>query len=108
MSKERARRREERERELAAAAAARAAEAERAAARARRREALLGWVPRPAPVPSGSLAARRRRDVGLVLTGVLVLNVLVLLATDGWELPVVVLLLSMLLTPIATLLITRT
>lgn len=107
MSKERARRREERERELARAAAERAAEAERAARRARLRHRLVGWVPRPAPRVSGTLAARRRRDVGLVLVGVLALNALVLLASDGWGLPTVVLLLSVLLTPVATLLITQ-
>ena len=107
MSKERARRREEREREAAAAAAERAAEAERAARRERRRRLLVGWVPTPAPAPSGTLAAKRRRSIGLVLTGVFALNVLVFLASDGWELRTVVLLLSVLLTPVATLLISQ-
>lgn len=107
MSKERARRREEREREVAAAAAERAAEAERAAQRQRRRRRLLAWVPRQAPTPSGTLAARAQRRVGLLLAGVFTLNALVVLASDGWALPSVVLLLSVLLTPIATLLITQ-
>ncbi|CAN5320329.1 hypothetical protein BH09ACT12_BH09ACT12_03250 [soil metagenome] len=107
MSKERAQRRAEREREAAQAAAVRAAEAERVARRDRRRQLLVGWIPRPAPAPSGSLAARRRRDIGLVLTGVFALNVLVLLASDGWELRSLVLLLSVLLTPVALLLISQ-
>ena len=107
MSKERARRREEREREVAAAAAVRAAAAERTARRERRRQVLLGWIPRPAPAPSGTLAARRRRRIGLVLAGVLTLNLLVLFAAGSWALPTVVLLLSILLTPVATLLISQ-
>ncbi|WP_323791513.1 hypothetical protein [Nocardioides sp.] len=107
MSKERARRREEREREVAAAAAARAAAAEQATRRRRRRQMLLGWIPRPAPAPSGTLAARRQRRIGLVLAGVFTLNVLVLFASGSWALPAVVLLLSILLTPVATLLISQ-
>jgi hypothetical protein len=107
MSKERARRREERERELAQAAAARAAEAERAARRDRRRQALFGWIPRPASAPSGSLAARRRRNIGLVLAGVFALNFIVFFGSDGWELRSLVLLLSVFLTPVATLLISQ-
>ncbi len=107
MSKERARLREERERQATLAAATRAAEAQKAAQRERRRQVLLGWVPRPAPAPSGTLAARRRRDIGLVLTAVFALNLLVFLASDGWALRTVVLLLSVLLTPVATLLISQ-
>ena len=107
MSKERARRREEREREAAQVAAVRAAEAERAARRDHRRQTLLGWIPRPAPAPSGSLAARRRRNIGLVLAGVFALNFIVFLGSDGWELRSLVLLLSVLLTPVATLLISQ-
>ena len=107
MSKERARRREEREREVAQAAAARVAQAERDARRDQLRETLFGWIPRPAPVPSGTLAARRRRSIGLVLVGVFALNVIVFLGSDGWELRSLVLLLSILLTPVATLLISQ-
>ena len=60
-------------------------------------------MPRPAPVPSGSIAARRRRHAGLLLAGVVAVNLLVLLASDGWALPTVVVLLSLLLTPVALL-----
>jgi len=108
VSRERARRREERERQAAIAEAARAAAAEKAARSARRREVLTGWIPRPAPGPSGTLAARRRRNTGMVLTAVFGLNVVVFLASDGWELRSLVLLLSVLLTPVALLLITQT
>ncbi len=107
MSKERALRRAERERVAQELAAKRAAEAEAAARRARLKHRLVGWIPRPAPTPSGTLAARRRRDIGLVLVGVFALNVLVFLAADGWALRSVVLLLSVLLTPVATLLISQ-
>ncbi len=107
MSKERARRREEREREVARASAARVAQAEREARRERLRQGLIGWVPRPTQAPSGTLAARRRRHVGLVLTGVFALNVIIFLGSDRWELRSLVLLLSILLTPVATLLISQ-
>lgn len=108
MSKERARRREERERQAAIAEAARVVAAQKAVRSARRREVLLGWIPRPAPGPSGTLAARRRRSTGMVLAAVFGLNLVVFLASDGWELRSLVLLLSVLLTPVALLLLTQT
>ncbi|MGA8847807.1 MAG: hypothetical protein WB471_14425 [Nocardioides sp.] len=107
MSKERARRREQREREVAQAAEARVAQAERDARRDQVRQSLVGWIPRPAPAPSGTLAERRRRQTGLVLAGMFALNVIVFLGSDGWELRSLVLLLSVLLTPVALLLISQ-
>ncbi len=107
MSKERAHRRAERERAVAEAAAARVAQAERDARRERLRHTLVGWIPRPAPAPSGTLAARRRRQIGMVLAGVFALNVIVFFSSEGWELRTLVLLLSVLLTPVATLLISQ-
>ncbi|MDQ4051686.1 MAG: hypothetical protein M3237_03170 [Actinomycetota bacterium] len=84
MSKERARRRAEREREAALRAAARAAEAERAERKKARKQALTGWVPTPAPRPTGALAERRRQQTGLLIAVLLTINVLVwVFFTDG-------------------------
>ncbi|QCW50440.1 hypothetical protein FE634_08540 [Nocardioides dongxiaopingii] len=107
MSKERARRREAREQELAAAAAVRAAEAERRRRREARRATLTRLVPTPAAGQSGTLAARRRQATGLVVAGVVCLNVLVFLGTSSWEPRALFLLLCLLVGPIAAALITR-
>ncbi|GAA5151068.1 hypothetical protein GCM10023340_29330 [Nocardioides marinquilinus] len=97
---ERARRRAEREREAAAAAAVRAAEAEKVARRRRRVERLTGWLPRPHSRQSGTLAARRRHSAGLAIAFVLAVNLMFWLAGTGWAARALVLLLSLLATPI--------
>ncbi len=107
MSKERARRREERERAVAAAAAERAAEAERQARREARRSSLTRWLPRTSSGQSGTLAARKRQQKGLVVAFVVAVNVLVWLGTDAWPLRALVLLLSVLVTPIVASLVSR-
>jgi Flp pilus assembly protein TadB len=84
VSKERARRRAEREREAAMRAAAGAAEAERAERRAARRKALTRWAPRRTPRPSGILAERRRRQVGVTVALLLAANLLVWVFVDDW------------------------
>lgn len=104
---QRARRREERDRLAAAAAAEREATAARQARRDSRRETLTGWVPRPAPVESGTLAARRRQRNGLVVAFVIALNVLVWLGTTEWAARAFVLLLSVLVAPIVVSILNR-
>ena len=104
---ERARRREERDRAVAVETAAREAAATRQARRDARRTALLGWVPRPAPVESGTLAAKRRQRTGLVVAFVLAVNVLVWLGTGEWAARVLVLLLSVLVAPIVLSILNR-
>ncbi len=104
---ERARRRAEREREAAAAAAVRAAEAEKEARRRQRRDRLTGWLPRGRGAQSGTLAARRRHAAGMVVAFVLVVNLLFWLAGTGWAARALVLLLSILATPIVLHLMSR-
>lgn len=104
---QRARRRAERERLAAEAAALREAAAARQARRDARRDRLVGWVPRPAPVESGSLAARRRQRSGLVVAFVLTLNVLVWLGTTEWAARLLVALLSVLVAPVVVSVLNR-
>jgi Flp pilus assembly protein TadB len=104
---ERARRRDERDRVAAAATIERKAAAARQARRDRRRDRLTGWVPRPAPVESGTLAFRKRQRTGLIIAAVVSLNVLVVLGTDTWAPRVFFVLLCVLVAPIATFLINR-
>ena len=104
---ERARLRAERERLAAEVAAERAAEAERAARRRERRDRLTGWIPQRRPGQSGTLAARRRKAGGLVLALVFAVNLMFWLASDGWAARALVLLLSLLATPIVLHLLSR-
>jgi Flp pilus assembly protein TadB len=104
---QRARRREERDRLAAEAAASRQAVAAKQARRESRRTALVGWVPTPAPVESGSLAAKRRQRTGLVLAFVLAVNVLVWLGTGEWAARVLMLLLTVLVAPIVVSILNR-
>ncbi len=86
MSKERARRREERERESAIRAAARAGEQERRARSAARRKRLTGWAPdRSHSRQMGTLARRRRQQLTMFVTGLVVLNLMIwFIWTDLW------------------------
>ncbi len=78
MSKERARRRETRERESAIRAAARAAEEERRARSAARKQRLTGWAPdRGHSRQTGVLARRRRQQLTMFVTGLVVLNLMI-------------------------------
>jgi hypothetical protein len=104
---ERAKRRAEREREAAAAAAVRAAEAEKEARRRARRDRLTGWVPRGRGAQTGTLAARRRHAGGMLVAFVLTVNLLFWLADDRWAVRALVLLLSILATPIVLHLMSR-
>ncbi len=61
----------------------------------------------PAPAPSGSIAARRRRDTSLFFCLVFAVNLLFFMASDGWALRALVLLLSVFLAPIVVLLISK-
>jgi Flp pilus assembly protein TadB len=107
VSRERALRRAERERHAAEQEASRAAEAERQARRDARRSRLTRWFPSPGPAADGVLAARRRQQTGLVVALVVTVNVLTLLGTGSWAPRVLVLLLSVLLTPIVLSLMSR-
>lgn len=107
MSKERARRREEREREAAIQAAARAAEAERNERRAARKRALTRWLPQQRRGPSGVIAERHRKQTGLLVAFAIVLNVLVWLASGDWAVRVFALLITLLVVPVAQILMTK-
>ena len=104
---ERARRRAELDRLAAEATAVREAAAAKQARRDARRDTLTGWVPRPAPVESGTLAARRRQRTGLLVAFVLAVNTLVWLGTDGWAARTLVLLLSVLVAPVVLSILNR-
>lgn len=104
---ERAKRRAERDRVAAIAAAEREAAAAKQARRDARRERLVGWVPRPAPVESGTLAFKKRQRTGLVIAGVIALNALVWLGTSEWAARVFFLLLCVLVAPIVVSLLNR-
>jgi hypothetical protein len=107
MSKERARRRAEREREAAILAAARAAEQERKERRDARVRAVTSRLPKRRRGPSGVIAARHRRNTGLLVVGVFVVNVMVWLASGDWAVRVFALVLTLLIAPIAQILLTR-
>ncbi|WP_148574400.1 hypothetical protein [Nocardioides caldifontis] len=90
MSKERARRRAAREHEAALRAAARAAEQERRERREARVRALKARTSgrvRVTPVgrPTGSLAARRRRQTWWLVAGLVVANALLWFVRPDWE-----------------------
>ena len=106
MSRERARRREEREREQAIRAAARAREAERTQRAAARRRALFGWLPAPRRQP-GLLAQRRRRELTITVCLLLVLNVLVWIVSQEWEVRTVFVMVSLLAAPVLHTLLFR-
>jgi hypothetical protein len=110
MSKERARRRAVREHEAALRAAARAAEQERrerrdAKVRAFKRR-TSGRV-RVAPMgrPTGTLAARRRRQTGALVTVLVLLNVLLWFARPDWEARLGAVVLTVLAFPVLRLLL---
>jgi hypothetical protein len=100
MSKERARRREAREREAAIRTAARAADAERRERREARRRAVASRLPQRHSRPTGRLAARRRRQVGVTVALLLALNVLVWVVFPGWPMRMMVLIVSTLVAPV--------
>jgi hypothetical protein len=107
MSKERARRREEREREAAVVAAARAAEAERNERRTARKRVLTRWLPKQRRGPSGVIAERHRKQTSLLIVFAIVLNVLVWLASGDWAVRVFALLITLLVVPVAQILMTK-
>ncbi len=88
-------------------AAERAAEAEKAARRRQRRDRLTGWLPRPAAGQSGTLAARRRRAAGWCWRSCSPSTCSFWLAATGWAARALVLLLSLLATPIVLHLMSR-
>lgn len=107
MSKERARRRAEREREAAVLAAARAAEAERKERRDARRRVVTSRLPRRRTGPSGAIAERRRTQTRLLVVGAVVVNVLVWIAAGDWALSFFALLITLLIAPVAHILMTK-
>ena len=111
MSKERAQRRAEREREAAIQAAARAAEAERKERRESRKRALTRWLPQRMTQkrrgPSGVIAERHRKQTSMLIVAAIVVNVLVWLASGDWALRVFALLITLLVVPVAQILLTK-
>ena len=106
MSKERARRRAQRDREAAAKAATRARATERRARSAARKQALTGWLPRANLMP-GTLAARRRRELGVTIAILVALNLLVWVVRPDWEARLAALVVSLLVAPILHLAVRR-
>jgi len=100
MSKERARRREAREKEAAIVAAARAAQAEKRERRAGRKRVLASRAPRRHSRQTGVLAARRRRRLRIIVAIAVALNALVWVLFPGWPMRVMVLIVSLLITPV--------
>lgn len=86
MSKERAVRRAARAAEVAARAVTRRKAEERAAGRAARKTTLARLVPLPSrrPPASGLLAAKRRRAIGMLVLGFLVVQLLTWAWTPDW------------------------
>ncbi len=107
MSKERAQRRAEREAAAAARDAERAAATERRARRDARKERLTGWVPKPAARPTGLLAEKRRRQVGMTFAVLVALNLLVFAFSRDWYLTGFTLVASVLGAPIVHMILTR-
>jgi hypothetical protein len=105
VSKERAVRRAERQAQVAAEAAARS----RRAARSARFSALTSKLPGLRGLfgssgrATGPLAAKRRRTVGLIVLGFLVLQALTWAATPDWGVRVAVLLASVFALPVVAL-----
>ncbi|GAB3428032.1 hypothetical protein [Flindersiella endophytica] len=108
MSKERQRRREARAAEVARAAAVRERRETRRRRRRERLAALTAWVPRPVRYRSqqGRLADRRRRRQGLLIAAFLVLQVVVFLLSQSWYLRFGVLVVSALVFPVLSALLT--
>ena len=111
MSKERAQRRAEREREAAVVAAARAAEAQKLVRRQERSEArkraLTSWLPKSRRQPSGVIAERQRTQTRLLVVAALILNAIVWLGTGDWAVRVFALLVTLLVVPVAQILMTK-
>jgi Flp pilus assembly protein TadB len=109
MSKERARRREAREKEAAIVAAARASEAERRERRAARTQSVRSRLPVRHSRQTGVLAARRRKQTGITITLLLVLNLVVWFVFSEWSARAMVLIVSLLAAPVLhTMLFRRT
>jgi hypothetical protein len=108
MSKDRAVRRAAREAELAEQQARRERERAEEARRLARKATFAKVVPRPATRFSGStggvLAARRRRRVGLLAVGFVVVQVLTWAWTPDWGLRVAVIIASLFAIPVVAVL----
>lgn len=106
MSKERARRRAERGAEAARAAEDRARQAAVAARRQGRRDAVTRLLPlrRWRPAATGLLAAKRRRRIGLLVTGFLLVQFICWVSTPDWGVRVAVLVVSLFALPVVTVL----
>ena len=107
MSKERARRREEREREAAILAAARAAEAERKERSEARKRALTRWLPQRRRGTTGVIAERQRTQTRLLVVGALLVNAIVWIGSSDWTVRVFALLVTLLIVPVAQILMTK-
>ena len=114
MSKERAQRRAEREREAAIKQAARAAEQERRERQAARRDALrrtgskLGLVSRNRIArPTGTLAARRRRQHLITVALLAAVVVAVFVVRDGWAIRLAAVVVCVLAYPVLRVLLFR-
>ena len=107
MSKERARRRAEREREAALLAAAKAAETERRERRDALRRVVTSRLPKRSASPAGVIAERRRTQTRLLVAGAVAVNVLVWLAAGDWALSFFALLITLLIAPVAHILMTK-
>ncbi len=106
MSKERARRRAEREAVAEELAAVRAKQAEVAARRQGRRDAMKRLWPSRSHRPGvvGSLADKRRRKLGLLAGGFLLVQFICWVSTPDWGVRVAVLLVSLFALPVVTVL----
>ena len=101
MSKERARRREARERESAIRSAARAAEEERRARGAARKQRLTAWAPdRSHSRQMGVLARRRRQQLTMFVTGLVVLNLMIWFIWSDLRLQVLAAMVTILAAPV--------
>jgi hypothetical protein len=102
MSKERARRRAQREAEAVRRAQVRERQAAAQVRRQARREKLRSWLPKPTTQrgQSGLLAAKRRRAIGLLGFGFVVVQFLTWVATPDWGVRAAVLLVSLLAVPL--------
>lgn len=107
MSKERAQRRAEREREAAVLAAAKAAEAERRERREARKRAVTSRLPKSRRGPTGVIAERHRTQTRLLVVAALIINAIVWLGTDDWAVRVFALLVTLLVLPVAQILMTK-
>jgi Flp pilus assembly protein TadB len=106
MSKDRARRRAEREREAAVRTAARASQAERRQRQQARRRAVRNLAPSwtPQRTPIGILARRARVRTGLVLVGLVAVNLLVWVVRPDWPARLAALVVTVLVAPVLLML----